>query len=99
MDFNLSPEEEAFRQEVRDFLAENLPPVHERGTDFLQDWKDRDEDGYLRVDDACETSVPGVYAVGDVRRHRFHQVAAAVGDAAIAGMDALRYLKKGEDGA
>ncbi len=69
------------------------------GTDFLQDWTDRDEDGYLRVDDACETSVPGVYAVGDVRRHRFHQVAAAVGDAAIAGMDALRYLKKGEDGA
>ncbi len=36
MDFNLSPEEEAFRQEVRDFLAENLPPKHERRMDFLQ---------------------------------------------------------------
>lgn len=69
------------------------------GTDFLRGWADLDADGYVRVDEACETSVPGVYAVGDVRRHRFHQVAAAVGDGAIAGMDALRYLKKAGDAA
>ncbi len=68
------------------------------GTDFLQGVIDLDEDGYARVDDACETSCPGIYAVGDVRRRRFHQVAAAVGDAAIAGMDALRHLKKGGAG-
>ncbi len=36
MDFNLSPDEEAFRQEVRGFLADNLPPKHERKRDFLQ---------------------------------------------------------------
>jgi alkylation response protein AidB-like acyl-CoA dehydrogenase len=36
MDFNHSPEEEAFRQEVREFLAENLPPRKERPKDFLQ---------------------------------------------------------------
>jgi len=68
------------------------------GTDFLKGVVNLDEDGYVQVDEACETSCPGVYAVGDVRRRRFHQVAAAVGDAAIAGMDALRHLKKRGDG-
>jgi alkylation response protein AidB-like acyl-CoA dehydrogenase len=38
MDFTLSPEEEAFRDEVRAFLDENLPPVAERGPDFPAQW-------------------------------------------------------------
>ncbi len=65
------------------------------GTEFLQGVVDLDDDGYVKVDERCETSVPGVYAVGDVRRHQFHQVATAVGDGAVAGMDALRHLKAG----
>jgi alkylation response protein AidB-like acyl-CoA dehydrogenase len=36
VDFNLSPEEEAFRQEVRDFLEENLPPRSERAKDYVE---------------------------------------------------------------
>ncbi|WP_025321255.1 NAD(P)/FAD-dependent oxidoreductase [Deferrisoma camini] len=67
------------------------------GTDFLQGVVDLDDQGYVVVGEDCETSVPGVYAVGDVRRRRFHQVATAVGDGAVAGMDALRHLK-GEPG-
>ncbi len=67
------------------------------GTDFLQGVVDLDDQGYVVVGEDCETSVPGVYAVGDVRRRRFHQVATAVGDGAVAGMDALRHLK-GESG-
>ncbi len=38
MDFDLIPEEEAFRDEVRVFLREHLPPVKERGPSFLMDW-------------------------------------------------------------
>ncbi len=38
MDFNLSPEEEAFREEVRQFLAENLPPDEERDPGFILGW-------------------------------------------------------------
>ncbi len=38
MDFNLSPEEEAFRDEVRAFLDENLPPESERDASFLATW-------------------------------------------------------------
>ena len=35
MDFNLTPEEESFRQEVRDFLAAELPPPEERGAGVI----------------------------------------------------------------
>ncbi|GAB4271435.1 MAG: thioredoxin-disulfide reductase [Deferrisomatales bacterium] len=66
------------------------------GTEFLEGLVELDEEGYVRVDEACETSRPGIYAVGDVRRRRFHQVATAVGDGAVAGMDAIRHLKGGE---
>jgi alkylation response protein AidB-like acyl-CoA dehydrogenase len=38
MDFNLSPQEEAFRDEVRAFLDANLPPESERDARFLADW-------------------------------------------------------------
>jgi alkylation response protein AidB-like acyl-CoA dehydrogenase len=38
MDFDLSREEEAFRDEVRAFLDENLPPESERDAGFLGEW-------------------------------------------------------------
>ena len=38
MDFDFSPEEEAFREEVQAFIAENLPPESERGPDFQAQW-------------------------------------------------------------
>ena len=39
MDFELTPEEEAFREEVRRFLDENLPPTDQRGPTFEGDWQ------------------------------------------------------------
>ena len=36
MDFSLSSEEETFRQEVRDFLEEHLPPRQERAKDYVK---------------------------------------------------------------
>jgi alkylation response protein AidB-like acyl-CoA dehydrogenase len=38
MDFDFTPEEQAFRAEVRDFLAANLPPPEQRGSDFMPKW-------------------------------------------------------------
>ena len=38
MDFDFTPEEQAFRAEVREFLAENLPARAERGRDFMGKW-------------------------------------------------------------
>lgn len=39
MDFNFTPEEEAFRAEVRRFLDENLPPEGERDFAFMAEWQ------------------------------------------------------------
>ena len=38
MDFEYTPEEQAFREEVRGFLVEHLPPKEQRGKGFLTDW-------------------------------------------------------------
>jgi alkylation response protein AidB-like acyl-CoA dehydrogenase len=38
MDFELTPQEEAFREEVRAFVKENLPPRDERDGDFMKNW-------------------------------------------------------------
>ena len=38
MDFDYTPSEQAFRNEVREFLADNLPPPTERGRGFMADW-------------------------------------------------------------
>src|ERR1700710_2624442 len=38
MDFEQSPEERVFRDEVRAFLKAHLPPKEERGPDFLKSW-------------------------------------------------------------
>ncbi len=38
MDFSFTPEEEAFRDEVRAFLDENLPPESERSPGFPLEW-------------------------------------------------------------
>lgn len=45
---------------------------------------DTDEGGYIITDEACETSVPGVYAVGDVRKKLLRQVITAAADGATA---------------
>ena len=41
MDFDYTPQEQAFREEVRDFLAKNLVPRTERGKDFLPTWLEK----------------------------------------------------------
>ena len=41
MDFNFTPEEEAFRAEVRQFLDENLPPEGERDLAFMTGWQQK----------------------------------------------------------
>ncbi len=38
MDFDFTPQEEAFREDVRAFIAEHLPPESERGPDFQAQW-------------------------------------------------------------
>jgi len=57
-----------------------------------------DEAGYIVTNQRMETSVPGVYAVGDVRATPFRQLVVAAGEGAIAAHAASQYIDelKGE---
>ena len=63
-------------------------------TDFLQTGQvEFRDDGGVAVDDNMATSMPGVYAIGDIRNTPFKQVVVAASDGCIAAMDIDRYLK------
>lgn len=53
-----------------------------------------DEEGWIVTDKHMETSVPGIFAVGDVRDTVLRQVATAVGDGSTAGDAAFKYIEK-----
>lgn len=59
---------------------------------FLADILDLNPGGYILTDSECRTSMPGVFAAGDVRKKILKQIATAVGDGAIAAIVAEKYL-------
>ncbi|MBP8638244.1 MAG: thioredoxin-disulfide reductase [Dictyoglomi bacterium] len=59
---------------------------------MVKDLVDLDENGFIITDNCMKTSVPGLFAAGDVRNTSFRQLATAIGDGAIAANSAERYL-------
>jgi thioredoxin reductase (NADPH) len=55
-------------------------------TDIIKDPLETDDWGYIKVDDEMRTSIPGVYAVGDVISKKYRQITTAVGDGTIASI-------------
>lgn len=55
-----------------------------------------DEAGYVAADETTKTSVPGVFAVGDVRKKPLRQIVTAVADGAVASKFAEEYIDKPE---
>lgn len=62
-------------------------------TSFLNSSVKTDEFGFIPADEKMQTSVPGVFAAGDVRATPLRQIATAVGDAAIAAVCAEHYIE------
>lgn len=62
-------------------------------TDFLEGQLEISEKGCLMVDREYRTSIPGVYAVGDVLCEHIKQVVIAAGEGALAGMSAEKALR------
>jgi thioredoxin reductase (NADPH) len=50
------------------------------------------ERGEIVTDAALATSVPGVFAAGDVRAKRYRQITTAVADGTIAALSAIDHL-------
>jgi thioredoxin reductase (NADPH) len=53
---------------------------------------EHDENGYFITDERMMTSIPGLFAAGDVRSQLTRQITTAVGDATTAAIAVEKYL-------
>ena len=65
---------------------------HEPNTKLFQDQMELDGQGYVVLKNHTETSVPGVFAAGDVHDHRYRQAVTAAGYGCMAAIDVDKYL-------
>jgi thioredoxin reductase (NADPH) len=66
---------------------------HIPNTALLQGQLETDELGYLVVHEGSRTTVPGVFAAGDVHDRRYRQAVTAAGAGCKAAMDAEKFLE------
>lgn len=67
-------------------------------TSFVDHLNIKDETtGFINVNEKMETSIPGLYCVGDVVNKTVRQISTAVGDGTIAAIEAKKYLEKFEN--
>lgn len=62
-------------------------------TELFRGQLELDEGGYIVAGESTETSIPGVYAVGDVRTKAVRQIVTAAADGAVAAHYVEEYLK------
>lgn len=85
---NLKTQENSVLQVEGVFVAVGIRP----GTELVRDMADCDEGGYVLAGEDCVTSVPGIFAAGDVRKKPLRQIATAVADGANAVVSVENYL-------
>jgi thioredoxin reductase (NADPH) len=49
--------------------------------------------GFVITDEKCETSIPGIFAVGDVRQKFANQIIVAAADGCIGALAAAHYVE------
>ena len=62
--------------------------------EYINAQLEQNEAGFIVTNDRMETSVAGVYAIGDVRTTPLRQVITAAADGAVAGCYAVKYLEE-----
>lgn len=81
-------------KQVSEFTCDGvfLAIGHVPNTSFLKGLLDLDEQGYAKADRYTHTTVPGIFAAGDVQDIKFRQAITAAGSGCMAAMEAEKYL-------
>ena len=93
---------------VRDVVTDEVRTIDATGcfvfigfrpnTGIIDGHFDHDEMGYVKTDTTMATSIPGLFAAGDLRSQLTRQVTTAVGDATTAAIAVEKYLKARAEG-
>ena len=65
---------------------------HDPRSELVRDQLEVDQDGYVLTGQTTATSIPGVFACGDLVDHRYRQAITAAGSGCSASIDAERWL-------
>lgn len=58
----------------------------------FEDIVELDSGGYIKAEEDCHSSVPGIYAAGDCRTKKVRQLATAAADGAVAALEAVMFV-------
>lgn len=84
------PEEKTYDLPIDGFF---LAIGHRPNSEVFRPWLETDEIGYIKTEAGTpRTSIPGIYAAGDVADSRYRQAIIAAGSGAQAAMEAEKYL-------
>ena len=70
---------------------------HLPNNQLFEDKLAMDDEGYLVTDKLMRTSVPGIFAAGEIQDHRFKQAATSAGQGVAAALEVEKFLADLED--